>query len=221
VRIGIVAALPGELKPLVKGWERRGGVHCGRFGDVELVAASAGTGSAAAGRACDLVYAEGELDALVSIGWAGALSAEFAPPHAYPVAEVVDGQTGQCHQTAISTGHRLLTTDRVVQRDERHDLCVRHQASLVDMEAATVARAAAARGTEFLCFKAVSDGVNDQLPDFNRFLDHRGRIRAAAFLAHMLSNPQYWGALVRLSRNSKAAAANLARLVTRSLSGSA
>jgi hypothetical protein len=38
------------------------------------------------------------------------------------------------------------------------------------MEAAAIARLALMRGIPFYCIKGVSDGLHDQLPDFNRFI---------------------------------------------------
>ena len=43
-------------------------------------------------------------------------------------------------------------------------------AALVDMEAAAIGRLAAMRGIPFYCIKGVSDGLTDNLPDFNRFI---------------------------------------------------
>lgn len=218
-KIGIVAALPGELKPLTTGWNRQGDVHRGRLGDVECFAAAAGIGAAAASRACEMVLAGNDLDAVVSLGWAGALSGDLEPGRAYAVAEVVDSTTGQRHRTASPAGLRLVTTDHTVRRDEKPRLREHHQADLADMEAATVAGIADTRGTAFFCFKAVSDEADDNLPDFDRFVDPDGRMRMTAFAAHALSHPGCWAPLVRFARNSKAAADDLARLVTKTFNG--
>lgn len=211
-RIGMIAALPGELKPLVRSWEKRGQMWFGRIGDIDCVAVAGGMGAEAAAQSCELVLAEGPLDALVSVGWAGALSCGLKPPQACVVAEVVDGRSGESYATATSEGQRLLTAEHVVRYDEKRKLAERFQSPLADMEAATVARIAKEKGIAFYSFKAISDGYNDKLPDFNRFLAANGQLRMSAFILYALAHPQYWAALSRLGKNSKAAASNLATL---------
>lgn len=216
-RIGIIAAMPGELKPLVNGWQQEDRVYVGRIGEIECIAASAGMGADAATRACGLVSGDGPLDALVSIGWAGALSCGVKPPTACVISEVIDSRTGERYRTESVEGQRLVTLDHVARPDEKRKLAERYQAPLVDMEAATVARLASAKGIAFYCFKGISDGANDKLPDFNPFLGKDGQLRMAAFVAFALLHPKHWAALRLLGKNSKTAAANLARLVAESL----
>ena len=221
LRIGIVAALPGELAPLVqqgKGWERTGQVYRGELQLQEgcraiVYACSDGMGAAAATQAFAKVAAvAGPLHAIVSYGWAGALSCGVKPPDFYQATEVIDAGTGERFATAALPAPaplRLVTLDHVARSDEKRPLAERYQAVLVDMEAATVARLARAHGIPFLCAKAISDAYTDVLPDFNRFLSADGQLRLPAFVAHALLRPRYWGPLARLGMNSKAAARNL------------
>jgi adenosylhomocysteine nucleosidase len=216
-RIGIIAALPEELKPLVKDWQREGQVYAGRINGIECVAVSAGMGARAAENACAMAFGDGPLDALASIGWAGSLSCGLKPPGAFVISEVMDGVTGKLYPTASTGGYRLVTLDHVARHDEKRKIAERYQAPLVDMEAATVARVACEKGAAFYCFKGVSDGANDKLPDFNRFLDNDGQLRMPSFIAYALLHPRYWASLKQLGENSKAAASNLARLVADSI----
>jgi len=216
-RIGIIAALPGELKPLVKGWQQRGPLYFGQIGETECIATAGGMGAEAATRAGELVLAEGKLDALVSYGWAGALSCGVKPPTASIIAEVIDSTSGENYATASKEGHRLVTLDHVARHDEKREIAQKYQAPLVDMEAAAVARIAAARNLAFYCFKGISDGYNDKLPDFNRFLGKDGQLRMPALVAYALLHPACWPALKQLDKNSKSAARNLATIVTESL----
>ena len=216
-RIGIIAALPGELKPLVKGWQQRDKFHIGNVGGTECIAIAGGMGATAAAHATEKILAEGPLDALVSYGWTGALSCGLKPPTACVIAEVIDSATSETYATASKEGQRLLTLDHVARPDEKRSLAQKYQAPLVDMEAATVARIAAARNLAFYCFKGISDGYNDKLPDFNRFLGKDGQLRMPAFVAYALLHPNYWSALKQMDKHSKSAARNLATLVTESL----
>ncbi|HTV07156.1 MAG TPA: hypothetical protein VME86_17430 [Acidobacteriaceae bacterium] len=217
-RVGIVAALPGELKPLVHGWRERGrNVWAGEIAGCEGVAIAGGMGAAAAERATERTIAEMNANVLVSYGWAGALTCAVKPPAVCAISEVVDDANGERYKTAITDGFRLITLDHVARGDEKRGLAQKHQSVLVDMEAAAVARVAAKHGAAFYCFKGVCDGYDDRLPDFNRFIDAEGEMQMAAFVAYALTHPQYWGTLARLGRNSGAAAEALAGSLKESL----
>jgi adenosylhomocysteine nucleosidase len=211
-RLGIVAAFPGELRPLVRGWEKHGDVFHGRLGTSEAVAVAVGMGANAATRACDLLLCE-KPDALVSVGWAGSLSCGLKPPQAVAVREAIDAATGETFGTVSREGQRLITLGRVADAQEKRRLAQQYQAVLVDMEAAAVARVARARRLDFYCFKAISDGPNDRLPDLNRFASPEGQLRMPAFIAYAATHPKYWGPLRALGRNSRQAAQELALFV--------
>ena len=213
-RIGIVAALPGELKPLVSGWKKLdGSAWTGLVAGHACVAVAGGMGAEAATRACERIFAAGQVDALISVGWAGALSCGVKPPEAFEVKEVVDTLTGERFLTGQEQGFRLVTLDHVAGVKEKRQLAENYRAVLVDMEAATVARQAQERGVAFLCCKGISDGSSDVLPDFSRFISARGQMRLGAFLAHVAVRPRYWGNLARMGQNSQKAAVALGRLI--------
>jgi adenosylhomocysteine nucleosidase len=210
-RIGIIAALPGELKPLVRGWQARGrNMWAGQIAGCESVAIAGGMGAAAAKRAAERLFAEMDADVLVSYGWAGALTCAVKPEAACVISEVVDAASGESFRTDSPDGFRLITLDHVARPDEKRGLAERHRSVLVDMEAAAVARIARVRKAAFYCFKGVSDGYNDRLPDFNHFMNSDGEMRMGAFVGYAALHPQYWRALLRLGRNSSAAAAAVA-----------
>ena len=114
-RIGIVAAMPGELKPLVSGWKRlSGNVWTGMVAGHECMAVAGGMGADAARRACERIFSAGRVDVLMSVGWAGALSCGVKPPDAYEVKEVVDALTEERFLCGQESGMRLATLgDRV------------------------------------------------------------------------------------------------------------
>jgi len=220
-RIALIAALPSELRPLVRHWPRHGKITSGRIGTLDAIAVASGMGETAVSRACEAVLAAGPVDALISLGYAGSLSCGLRAPDAVPVREVVDARTGERFEAApppqpVTNGlkaQRLVTVDHVANPEEKRRLAETHQATLVDMEAATVARFARDHNLAFLCFKGVTDGPNDELPDFNRFTAPDGRLRTAAFAAYALFHPQYWRILSDLEKNSHAAAQHLAECV--------
>ncbi|MGB7190754.1 MAG: hypothetical protein WBD10_11500 [Acidobacteriaceae bacterium] len=217
-RIAIVAAMPGELKPLVHGWERRGrNFWAGRIADCEAVAIAGGMGAPAARRAVERAFVESKPDVLVSYGWAGALTCAVKPCEACVIRDIVDEVTGERFSTASADGFRLITLNRVACYGEKRALAEKHQAVLVDMEAAAVARMAAARNIPFYCFKGISDGYLDRLPDFSRFINLNGELRMSAFLAYAALRPQYWDSLRRLGANSRAAADALVKVMEAAL----
>lgn len=223
-RIAIVAALPAELKPLTRTWQKNGSLFRGRFGCGDAVATAAGMGAAAVTRACQQLLATApahqKFDTLVSIGYAGSLSCGLEVGLAYAVREVIDAATGESFPTQDPAGQRLITLDHVAGIPEKRELATKHQAVMVDMEAAAVARVAQAHGLAFHCFKAITDGPNDKLPDFNRFTAPNGLLRMPAFLAYAAVHPQYWSPLVHLGKNSRLAGTDLSHLVHRFFAGS-
>jgi adenosylhomocysteine nucleosidase len=223
-RIGIVAALPSELKPLTRQWTHHHHLAYGRIGPIEAVAACEGMGEKAVIRACERVFAAGPpdatIDTIISVGYAGSLSCGLTAPEAVSVREVIDPHTSERFSTANPKGQRLITLDHVANPEEKRQLAATWQAVLVDMEAATVARFARERNLAFLCFKAVTDGPNDELPDFNRFTNPEGRLRTAAFVTYAILHPRYWRVLGELEKNSHLAAVQLSNFVSSSLSTS-
>ena len=214
MRIAIIAALPGELKPLVKGWRRvatnDSGIKKWRLTrDADTwIAVCAGMGAEAALRAFASAVSDGPVDMLLSIGWAGSLHPGVHPGTAQVPSVVIDAQTGE--QFSLTKGNRqwrLVTTARVADEAEKARLAATYPgAALVDMEAAAVARLAEMHGIPLLCIKGVSDAADATLPDLNPFIDARGRMRMARFLADMAVRPRFWPSLLHLGRNSTRAA---------------
>ena len=220
-RIGIIAAMPGELKPLVQGWKQLRASHGeaawqGTIDSTVCIAVCAGMGKQAAERACGIAAEDAPLNALVSVGWAGALSCGMQPGSAYVMNEVVDAATGEEFATSSPPRERnapplkLVTVDHVAHAEEKRRLGTQYQAVLVDMEAATVARLARRQGIAFYCLKAVSDVAGEILPDFSRYTDNQGQLQLAALLAHVAIRPRYWPGLARMGKNGRSGAVAIA-----------
>jgi nucleoside phosphorylase len=282
----IIAAMPDELKPLVHGWahSRSNGVDLWRwsFDGGEWIAACAGAGVERAARAFAEVEKCGEIDKVISVGWAGALREDLLPGSVCDVSCVIDAKTRerfltsciakgssalkghdfsraaevQHMDTALAsegmlTGSKiipqelmsiasnrasvgttegmpfqrefltepvnerphelwLVTVAKVADATEKQRLASTYQAALVEMEAAAIARLARQRGIPFYCIKGISDGYNDKLPDFNRFITDDGQFRLARFVFFVLLRPWCWPALIRMGENSKKAARGIA-----------
>jgi adenosylhomocysteine nucleosidase len=221
MRIAIIAALPGELGPLVKGWQRvatndRGIKKWMLSRDRDTwIAVCAGMGADAARRAYANAALDGPLDMLLSVGWAGSLDPAVGAGTVQVPTVVIDAQTGE--QFSLTQGERqwrLVTTARVADDAEKARLAATYRgAVLVDMEAATVARLAEMRGIPLLCIKGVSDAAGAVLPDLNPFIDQKGQMRMARFLAYIAVRPRYWPSLWHLGQNSARAAEAMRDLI--------
>ncbi|MGD0733592.1 MAG: nucleoside phosphorylase [Terracidiphilus sp.] len=216
--MAIIAAMAGELKPLVRGWlhERRDRVDVWRwkFDEGEWVAACAGAGVDAATRAFAAVEQDGAPDMVISVGWAGALTAELETGRAYRVSGVIDSRTGERFRPAIWIDEIwLITSPRVVDEAEKQRLAAAYGAQLVDMEASAIARLAAMRGIPFYAIKGISDGIHDKLPDFNRFIRPDGRFDMAGMVLFSILRPWHWPSLVRMGENSKKASQSIREAV--------
>jgi len=216
-RVAIIAAMPGELKPLVHGWQHeiRNGVHLwsSRSHDDEWVAACAGAGQPAATRAFAAAEKASPISMVLSVGWAGALRPDLKPGRTCNVAGVIDVRTGERFHCDAGAGESwLVTSPKVAGEAEKRRLAAAYgDAALVDMEAAAVARLAAMRAIPFYCFKGVSDAFNDKLPDFNRFISPEGQFQTVRFALSALVKPWHWPALIRMGENSKRAAQGIAQ----------
>ena len=217
-RVAIIAAMPGELMPLVHGWPHssRNGVHfwAKRNEEEEWIAACAGAGQAAATRAFAAIEDGGPIDLVFSLGWVGALREDVRAGTAHNLAGVIDSKTGERFSCDAGAGDLwLVTSPRVVDEPEKRRLGLTYSAAVVDMEAAALARLAFMRGLPFYCIKGVSDAIGERLPDLNRFLDAEGHFRLAAFILFAALRPWYWPALIRMGENSRKAAQNITRLL--------
>jgi len=215
-RVAMIAAMPGELKPIVGPWPHgtRNGVEfwAQRNEEEEWIAACAGAGQDAATRAFAALEEGGPIDLVLSLGWAGALRQDVEPGSAHNVAGVIDARTGERFLCDAGAGDLWLVTGAAVaDAAEKQRLARTYSAALVDMEAAAVARLAAMREIPFYCIKGVSDGLNARMPDFNRFIAPNGQFRRGAFLLFAAMRPWYWPALVRMGENSRKAAQNIAQ----------
>ena len=138
--------MAGELAPFVRSAGLRRIAH-GRlhlFESEKFVAAYAGMGRERALELCAAVWQRGGISQLISTGWCGALTPESLATTVQQIAKVIDGETGE--EFSAGDGTRVLVTvGRVVDVEQKRELCRRFSADLVDMEAAHVARFALQR----------------------------------------------------------------------------
>jgi len=94
------------------------------------------------------------------------------------------------------------------------------QFPVVEMESAAIASVATESSIPFAGIRTVSDPFNEELGfSLDEFCDDRMRIRIPKVLLTMIRKPRIIPQLIRLSRNSRVAAASLSQTVERFLTG--
>lgn len=208
-KIAIIAALPREIAGIVRGTRpdselQARGIHLHHTDRAVIVAA--GMGSARVTLAVQAALREPGIELMVSAGLAGACSPEVAAGGLVEASTVIDAKTGErfsCDSSGI--GGVLVTTESIAGIREKARLFVSYNAAMVDMEAATVARLAAARGLRFRAIKGISDAHDFEMESMSRFADSRGHFRTGAFALHTALRPGSWGSAMRLGRASNRA----------------
>ena len=206
-QVAIIAALPREIASLVRGavadpaLEARG-IFLYRMPGAVVVAA--GMGPARVTLAVDAALAAARVEALLSVGVAGACDPALPVGAIVFAGVVVDARTGERFEDSRYT-QVLVTGAEIASVAEKRRLFAAYGASAVDMEAATVARLARARGLKFESIKAISDASDFELEELGRFATADGQFREAAFAAYVAVRPWMWRKTIALGRNSAAA----------------
>lgn len=209
--VGIVAALPREIGPLVRGWKEErfaGKIRVYTHGPV--VAACAGMGPARATLAVEAAMAAMHVTTLISVGLAGACDPALRAGEIIRAGVVVDAKSGERYSDS-EYGQVLVTAPSIAGVKEKRRLHESYGAHAVDMEAATVARLAAMRGVSFRAVKAISDEAGFEMMALERFATQDGQFRSVAFAVHAMARPGLWAKTASLGRNSSRAIESLTR----------
>jgi adenosylhomocysteine nucleosidase len=173
-----------------------------------------GPGPRLAREAVRLGLDAGRPDFLLSTGYCGALEPSLKAGDIFIATEVHAGEEifAALRPSAPHPQARgpIFSSDRVVLDSvEKARLFIAFGHYAVDMEAGEVARAAG--DLPFLCIRAVSDSFHEPMPlDFNRYRDAEGRFDRRRIARAAAWRPWSWPGLLRLRRNAKKAASNLA-----------
>lgn len=221
-RIAIVAAMPREVRPLLRGWASSNREHEGRrfrfFESESAVVVCGGIGADAARRACEAVISLYRPMQVVSAGFAGALEPSLKAGDVVSPHWVIDAADGSRMEVAGGDG-ALVSFATVAGPEQKAKLAEAYGAQAIDMEAAAVGRAAQARGARFRAVKAISDESGFGLPPVERFVDSAGRFHSGRFAVFVAVRPWLWESVLRLARNSskasRALCAALAKLEVR------
>ncbi|HZP18116.1 MAG TPA: hypothetical protein VFB00_09135, partial [Terriglobales bacterium] len=193
-KIAIIAALERELHPLVSSWPSLQVQHEGReftfYESDYAIAVCSGIGPEAARRAAQAAVVKYSPAVLISAGFAGALVPELQAGETIFPALVIDAGDGSRHETAIrgaplgSTAlgrTALVSWPEIAGVAQKQQLAKSYGAHAVDMEAAPVARVAQVHGITFLAIKAISDEMNFEMPEMERFISN-GELQTSRFV---------------------------------------
>lgn len=204
-RVAMVAALEREVRPLVKHWQVTEREFDGRtfkfFENAGTVLVCGGIGAQAARRATEAVIRLFSPDAVVSVGFAGALDDSLKVGDVFVPGRVVDASDGSRVETDTGLGV-LISFAEVAGGEQKKRLAAAYGAQAVDMEAAAVARGAQAHGLRFSACKAISDASDFEMPAMEGCISPDGQLRTAKLVASSSVRPWTWANLMRLGRNS-------------------
>jgi adenosylhomocysteine nucleosidase len=216
-KVGIVAAMEREVRPLMKlkarGWKVREREHSGRGfrfveDGVDVALVCGGIGAQAARRAAVALIELYAPAVIYSVGFAGALDPSLKAGDVVQPAQVIDASDGSRVGLDEGTGV-LVTFSSVASPAQKAKLRDSYGAQLVDMEAAAVCRAAQAHGVKFAAVKSISDEFDFTFPEIERFVDAEGRFQEGRFAGFAALRPWLWGKVNRLAMGSNRAQAGL------------
>ncbi len=203
--IAIVAALEREVSPLVKHWRIHQEEYADRvfrfYENENAVLVCGGVGSEPARRSAEAIIALYHPTLIYSAGFAGAADPNTKVGDILVPRYVIDARDSSRIDTGIGEGI-LVSFSAVADAPQKAKLHAAFNAKAVDMEAAAIAKAAAAREIRFAAVKAISDGCDFQLPPFERFINPDGGFDTAKFACFALLRPWMWPQVARLQKNS-------------------
>jgi len=113
----------------------------------------------------------------------------------------------------VRLAERLLSSANMVVTAEGKNRLGR-MAEAVEMESFAVLTEAAERKIPAVAIRAISDGVDQDLPmDFSGVLDDQGKVKASKVARSLARAPHKLPALLRLGRDTKFAATKLAEFL--------
>uniref|UniRef100_A0A831UCV0 Phosphorylase n=1 Tax=Geobacter metallireducens TaxID=28232 RepID=A0A831UCV0_GEOME len=236
--IGLIAAMPDEIRPLlrlVKPWERS---HSGRFslrrlrtGNANLCLVESGIGVDRAAAASEALVAAASPAVIVSFGFGGAaLPGLRVGELAVGMSSWLDGPQGLVRclgiDRALAEGLAaeldrrcggaarcdIITASRILRKgDLAKRLPTAIASPVLDMETAAVAEACRRHGIPLVSLRAISDAAAEELAfSLDEFTDDEMAVRPLKVLATITRKPWIIPQLLRLARNSRAAGKQLA-----------
>ncbi len=178
-----------------------------------------GAGAAHAGKAVEVAHAECQPEAIVSMGFCGALDPALEIGDVFvATALAAAGRRFDLHVPASETPHAtgvLASIGHVAQTAAEKASLRSTGASAVDMEAGGVAQFAASLGIPLFCVRSVTDAANQSfVNDFNKALRSDGHFGTINLLTSALGSPgKAFPELFRLRRSCRIATRTLGEFI--------
>ena len=159
------------------------------------------------------------LDLVLAAGFAGSLRGDIHPGDivldiarsdsklADALADASEKLGIPCHKGTFYSSGRIL-----MKSDEKKKLGEKSGAIAVEMESQAIFEAFSGKKIPLLFARAVSDGMDQNLPDLSGILGGNGELRVASLLK-LIARPSQWADFIRLVRGSSKAGRNLARVL--------
>lgn len=237
MNVGIIIALPTEWRYFRRAFHvhhehrLRGLRHyTGRFGRVPISVVLSGVGKGRAMQAARMLCEAHEISALLSIGYAGALSPElkrgdivlsassgnaeaFAPhPDDAALTERLRSVADESHEHHVYVSP-LYTAEKIVARhEEKRQIFEQTGAQIVDMESFAVYSEARARKIPFVGIHAITDTAEEDIPALeliNPFLTSDSIWRYPKLFWDITCRPRFIVDLVLLNHDAQVAGRNL------------
>ncbi|MRR05937.1 MAG: phosphorylase [Deltaproteobacteria bacterium] len=242
--IGIVVAMPEELRPILRRFATHRKEQTGQFPvyllrlngrSLTIIQSGMGIQKAAAATEELIGYANPHL--LISAGFAGGVRKGLAvgdvvlAGQALALSEGVisnAGTLGNEHLLAALADHfsdqpfriaggTIVTTRSIVRKGTADQQIAKEIVNpVLDMETSSVAEVAARNGIPLVALRAISDAAEEELLfSLDEITDREQNIRISKVLITIAKNPRILPQMLRLAKNSKLAGNNLAIVLER------
>jgi nucleoside phosphorylase len=238
MQVGIIIALPTEWGYFKRTFhvhresKLAGHRHfAGRFGRLPISVVIGGVGKENAARAAGLLCeAHNDISALMTIGYAGALSPElkrgdivlssyamttqpFEPTDAdLKLSEKLKGVADESHEHHVYVSP-LFTADKIIARhEEKKELFEKMKTQIVDMESWSVYSEAKKRKIPYIGIHAITDTAEEDIPALGiitPFLMSESLWRYPKIFLDIASNPKVIVDMAFLNHDAKVAGRNL------------
>jgi nucleoside phosphorylase len=211
-RVGILAAMPQELKCLTK---TRLGLGKYTFLTDNVIVCLSGIGLKNARNAVEKLFKK-DIDILISWGTAAALTGEIAPGTLIIPDKIITSSKGQIETDrainemirkrlppgiTLSTAPLCESKDIVSTTNDKIALGSRTHAKTVDMESGEIARFACEHDIRFITIRAISDAVDLSIPQAMQHSMDANELHIPQLVLRLAVTPRDWIPILRLARS--------------------
>jgi adenosylhomocysteine nucleosidase len=211
----------------------------GTLGNRQTLLVQTGMGRSRSEAAIRSILSAYDADALISFGFAGALTEELKPGDLVLASEVYAIRAydeDEAHAEAIPVDLSLLTqAEEILKRagiactrggfvtelvpvtapEEKRTLHQRYDAVAVDMESAWMAQISAQESAPFLALRAISDTMDEEILPFDQFMTSEGGWKKRRAVTFFLRHPSRVSVLLRLAAHTRWARRSLSEALWR------